>query len=60
MARAFFVLTPGIFAGLLFSILHPAIGLVIGACVAGLGIQVTAPRLDRGEAQRANQPGSGE
>ncbi len=49
MARAFFVLAPAIAAGLLFSILHPAIGIIIGACVAGLGIQVTAPRPDRGE-----------
>lgn len=49
MARVFFVLTPAIVAGLLFSIFHPAIGLIIGACVVVLGIQGTDPRPDRGE-----------
>ena len=49
MARMFFVLAPAMFAGLIAALIHPAIGVVFGICVAGLGIQVTKVRPERGE-----------
>lgn len=49
IARMFFIIIPAIILGGLLSIIHPAIGLVVAACVAGIGIEVTAPRYERGE-----------
>jgi hypothetical protein len=49
MARAFFVLAPALFIGLLASLMHPVFGALAFAFIAGLGIQVTARRTDRGE-----------
>ena len=49
IARMFFIIIPAIILGGLLSIIHPAVGLVFAACVAGIGIEVTAPRYERGE-----------
>lgn len=49
MARMFFVLAPAVAVGAIAALIHPAIGFVFGACVAGLGVQVTKARPERGE-----------
>jgi hypothetical protein len=49
MARALFVLVPALLVGGLFTILHPAIGLMAAGAMIGLGLDVTEPRPDRGE-----------
>jgi hypothetical protein len=49
MARAFFVLAPALAVCALGWLIHPVTGIAFGAVVAGLGIQVTRPRHERGE-----------
>lgn len=47
--RAIFVLGPAVFFGAPLAILEPFVGFVVFVAFAGLGMQVTKPRPERGE-----------
>lgn len=47
--RVLFIVVPASVAAMLAAVIHPVFGFAVGAAVAGLGIQVTEPRADRGE-----------
>lgn len=48
-ARLFFILVPALAFGLAAALFDPILGLAIGCGMAGLGVQVTEPRPERGE-----------
>ena len=49
--RFIFIILPALFFGIVFSILHPVIGLIFFAGFVGLGFDVTEPRFERGESK---------
>lgn len=48
-ARLCFCIVPALVAGLVTSMVHPAVGLMFGCCVFALGMDVTRCRPERGE-----------
>ena len=49
LARLLFCLIPAIVAGGLIALIDKGAGLIIFICVSFFGIQMTAPKKDRGE-----------